>query len=141
MPTAKLYACLPAPNSVPDFAALLPQAKTGASAFPGNERILAATLCRAVRYDEALKQFDEAKKNWPFRAWDWLFMAIIHHHLGNDAEARESAAQARRWTAKAEELRVSGIAGTWDVTWFNQPERAEVEVLQREVDSMLSDGR
>jgi WD40 repeat protein/tetratricopeptide (TPR) repeat protein len=50
------------------------------------ERYLGSALYRAGRYDEAVRRLEpNAKAGGP---WDWAFLAMSHHHLGQDTEAR-----------------------------------------------------
>jgi tetratricopeptide (TPR) repeat protein len=115
------------PDSVPDFSVLLPLARVGVKEHGGGERMLAATLCRAGHYAEALEQFEQSRKVWPPRAWDWLFLAMCHHYLNQDRRAEECFANARRWITTADELHTKGQPATWDKSWFNIPERVEVQ--------------
>src|SRR5262249_49809385 len=113
-----LYGVLPSPDSVADFTALLPLARTAVGMHGGGERILAATLCRAGKFAEAIEQFRLSQRVWPPRAWDLLFMAMCHHQLGDDRRATECFRKAQDWMAKADELRTKGIKGSWEITWF-----------------------
>jgi tetratricopeptide (TPR) repeat protein len=132
-----IYGTVVVPDSVPDFSALLPLARVGIKEHPGGERMLAATLCRAGQHADALEQFERSRNVWPPRAWDWLFMAMSHHHLKQDRKAAECFANARRWFATADELHTKGQSATWDQSWFNPPERMEVRLLHREVEDLL----
>src|SRR5262249_36777495 len=92
--------CVAAPRVVPDSAALVALAKRAAGMPEGDERILMAALYRAGRYDEAVEQFNKAAgRGRPMTAWDWLFLALIQHHRGQAAEARNALARATAWSA------------------------------------------
>jgi serine/threonine protein kinase/Flp pilus assembly protein TadD len=95
-----LYTLVSQAGDSDDFAKLLPLAKLGASAWTGNERILAAALYRAGQPKEAVRQF-AAQKTYPAKAWDYLFLAMAHHKLGDKSQAMKYADRAARWMKTA----------------------------------------
>jgi len=84
-----------------------------------------AVLCRAGRFEEAVKVLREAMN---FHADvnefnDWLFLALAEHRLGHADAAKEAAVKARAAERKAK------AGPVWDV--------AEVELLDAELDAAL----
>jgi len=61
--------------------------------------VLAVALCRAGRYEEAIErcgQSIEATPPWPARPLNYPILAIAHHALGHDANARRALDQSSR---------------------------------------------
>jgi len=58
-----------------------------------------AVLYRAGRFDDAVEQLEEAvADHWKGgTAWDWFFLAMAHHELGNTADAQEWLDKAIEW--------------------------------------------
>ena len=118
------YVCVIDPQAGGDPAALVKVAARPASVNPVTRRVHAAALYRAGDTAGALKEFDAAEANFPRRAWDWLFLAMVHHRLGNAALCRqcyEKALEHQR-TPKP---------------FFDWRERYEVKTLQAEVEQIL----
>jgi hypothetical protein len=61
-----------------------------------------SALFRAGRLEEALKRFEQGQKVFEPRAWDLLFLAMIHSRLGHKTEARRFLQQADQWIAAAD---------------------------------------
>jgi tetratricopeptide (TPR) repeat protein len=59
----------------------------------------ACLLHRAGRHEDALKQWKEltAQPGYVATAHDWLFLAMTHHHLGQEVEARRYLEQSIAW--------------------------------------------
>jgi tetratricopeptide (TPR) repeat protein len=79
-----LYACVHVPEAMPapeDWLTLGRQAAVDSA----NERVLGACLVRAGDYNAAIPLLERGQG----RAWDHLFLALAHHHLGNGDDARE----------------------------------------------------
>jgi tetratricopeptide (TPR) repeat protein len=117
-----LYTCLPVRDAVPDVNRLMPIAEVAARQWPGAVRALAATLYRAGQYEECIQRFDEAAEAASPRAWDWLFIAMAHHHLGHTKMARECFDKGVNWSRQN------------PVPWT---ERAESENLRKEAEELL----
>jgi tetratricopeptide (TPR) repeat protein len=79
-----LYACLPTADALADMSALIPLTEAVANGKP-DARALGAALYRTRKYEEAIVKLNEGNQD---RAWDNLFLAMAHHHLGNAEEAR-----------------------------------------------------
>jgi tetratricopeptide (TPR) repeat protein len=112
-----LYACLPAPDALPDMAVLLPLAELAATR-KDNARLLGAALVRAGKYQAAI----EPLKKGQARAWDHLFLAMAHHHLGHTVEACQHLERATR------QVKTAG---------YPWPENMESEHLRREVEALI----
>jgi WD40 repeat protein/tRNA A-37 threonylcarbamoyl transferase component Bud32 len=98
-------------------------------------RAHAAALYRAGQDREAIQQWEEAAKFYSPRAWDWLFLAMAHHHLGEAAKAQDYLARAKDWIAKAGEAARKGSK------WMHWLEQTEVQALRREAESLLNGRR
>lgn len=85
-----VYACTACPLAGEDGLRLVALGQRAARLFAGNERACSATLYRAGAYASALTQFEVAAKAFRRRSWDWLFLAMIRHRLGDAARARQS---------------------------------------------------
>jgi WD40 repeat protein/tRNA A-37 threonylcarbamoyl transferase component Bud32 len=117
-----------APGPETEAARLVTVAERAVKDSPRNHArllTLGAALVRARRYDEAVRILDEAVADWgkDDTAWDWLFLAMAHHHLGANDLARANAEKAARWIDKA---------GT--LYWSD---RLELTLLRRETEGYL----
>lgn len=97
---------------------------------------LGAALYRARRYEDSVRTLDEAIKVWGKgdTPWDWLFLAMAHHHLGATNLAKSNFDQAARWI---EQKNVIGTEGTPSSTLF-WSDRLELSLLRREAERHLS---
>ena len=112
-------------------------AERAARIGPREDRIAAAALYRAGRFEEALARFDESRKAIIPRAWDRLFQAMAHARLGHADEARRLLDRADRWMAEADRQPTGGGDGR---RWYNRligP--LTVRLLRREAESVLLD--
>ena len=82
------YAGIYAPDAVTDLPAFIRACERSVPALAGGERVVGAALYRVGRYEQALEQFERSHKVFQPRAWDWLFLAMIHSRLGHPSEAR-----------------------------------------------------
>jgi WD40 repeat protein len=116
------YACVIDPDAGGHPKTLVALAAQAVKARKGNERLLGAALYRSGDSPAALKQFGNAGPKFG-RAWDWLFLAMIHHRLGDAANARECYDTA-----------VRQLGSERPKDW---KERIEVECLKREAEQLL----
>jgi tetratricopeptide (TPR) repeat protein len=100
---------------------------------PENPRVRAAVNYRAGRLDAALADLDRAAVVFTRRGWDFLFLAMIQHGLGREAEARESLRLAVEWTERAN--RTAGTGGY--SRWMHWTEKAEVETVLDEARALI----
>lgn len=122
--TQTAYVCVVDPHAGGDPRKLVEVAARGARRLPGALRVHAAALYRVGDFGNALTLFEEAAPHFRRRAWDWLFLAMIHHRLGDEQKARYYY-----------ELAVGNMRGAnpnWD--W---KERIEVQTLKGEADRLL----
>jgi serine/threonine protein kinase/tetratricopeptide (TPR) repeat protein len=112
-----LYACLPVPGALDDMTKLVPLAEVAAT-DKVNARVLGAALYRAGQFEAAIASLNEGQA----RAWDHLFLAMIHHRLGHKEQALEYAALADR--------QIKNEHYPW-------PENVESEQLRREAQDVL----
>ncbi len=134
-----VWTCVLAPNSVDDYAPVLVLAHRCAKLRPHDQqslRSVGAALFRAGRFDEALQALNasqcipEAAQTSP--AYGWYFLAMTHHGLGHDDEARQ-------WLDKAvehtRETLTSNKHKTGDSLTWNR--RLTLELLEREAKVLL----
>jgi tetratricopeptide (TPR) repeat protein len=130
------YACIYAPDAVPDMPALIQVCERSVRAFAGGERVVGAALYRAGRPEEALQRFEQAHKVFQPRAWDWLFLAMIHSGLGHTSEARQLLQQAEQWIVEADKAPLG--TEKEGPRWSNPTERPTIQLLRREAEALLS---
>ena len=123
------WVCALGPGALPDYARPLALAELAVSrAAPVAKHhalnTLGALLYRAGRYREAVGRLEEGLRAAKGQAvaQDWLFLAMAHHRLGEEAEARRSLAR----LAKDEP---AGGASPWV--------KLEVELLRREAEALV----
>src|SRR5205814_930391 len=80
------YACSLTAEAVTDLAGLIQVSERSTRWLASNERCVGAVLFRAGHLEEALRRFERAHKDFEPRAWDWLFLAMIHSRLGQTSE-------------------------------------------------------
>jgi tetratricopeptide (TPR) repeat protein len=130
------YACIYGPDAVVDMPSLIRVAEKAVPSHPGGERILAAVFFRAGRYEEALKCFDQSHKTFTPRAWDWLFLAMIHGRLRHPADARLMLARAGQWMAAADAAKQSNT-GDNQSGWNNEYEKPAILRLRSEAEALV----
>ncbi|MCI0743225.1 MAG: protein kinase [Gemmataceae bacterium] len=116
-------------------AKLVPIAERAVKESPQNHArllTLGAALYRAGRFDDAVQKLDEAIKVWGKgdTPWDWLFLAMAHHRLGQADLAKSNLDRAARWI---DQRTSKGASGT--LLWSN---RLELALLRREAEATLS---
>jgi WD40 repeat protein/tetratricopeptide (TPR) repeat protein len=131
---AVAWICAVGPGPVRDYGRSIALAEYAVSKVPPDRRhgvlnTLGAVLYRAGRYQEAVQRLTEgmAADKSEGLVQDWLFLAMAHHRLGQQAEAR-------RWWAKVLEHKPAGAQGPFSWDGF------EVELLRREAE-MLIEGK
>jgi hypothetical protein len=81
---------------------LIRVAERSAPGIAGSIRIVGAALYHAGRFTEALSRFEESHAIFQPRAWDWLFLAMIHAGLGHAVEVGRLLEKGERWIAEAD---------------------------------------
>jgi tetratricopeptide (TPR) repeat protein len=151
------WTCALRPDSVPQWDALIKRAeqglKKGSQPYPAHAAY-GAILYRAGKYREAIKHLHRAIQDrgelpvgesafWS-EGWNWLFLAMAHHKLGQAEEARKWLARAddciadleRQKRRQREQTRANpSAANTISVApWW---ESLELRLLRREVRAVL----
>ncbi|MBS0264698.1 MAG: protein kinase [Planctomycetes bacterium] len=121
-----LYTVLPLDQWQPSTLATLKQLNHVARESLGKERVTGAVRYRLGDYSAALSHFEDSAKIFPLVAWDYLFLAMIQHRLGNPDAARQNLALAAAWTE-------ANPKAAWT-------EKAEVEQLRREAEQLIHPG-
>jgi tetratricopeptide (TPR) repeat protein len=102
---------------------------------PNRMRLLGAALCRAGRYEDAVRTLLEATKiNGKAESFGELFLAMAYFGMGQTEQARTSLQQATRSIDQVAKAGVAGGTGNAGLAWS---ERLELRLLQREVDTVL----
>jgi WD40 repeat protein/serine/threonine protein kinase/tetratricopeptide (TPR) repeat protein len=130
------YACIYAPDAVVDMSSLIRIAEKSLMGQAGSERIVGAVLYRAGRCNEALKHFGQSHKTFKPRAWDWLFLAMIHGRLGHPDQARRMLSLANQWIAVADAIE-KGNSGDKQSGWTNDDEKSMILLLRKEAESLV----
>jgi WD40 repeat protein/ubiquitin-protein ligase len=107
-------------------------------------RELGAANYRAGKYTEALRCFEESGKHYVQIAWDWLFMAMAHQHLGHAKEARQYLDRATSWIEKANRKwpSMAWYEDSWHYvgpdSWYWSGDLIEVDTLRREAETLIN---
>jgi WD40 repeat protein/serine/threonine protein kinase/regulator of sirC expression with transglutaminase-like and TPR domain len=125
-----VYACVAAPGAAGDGVELIRLAEIAAHESRANLRAQAAALYRTDKSQAAIACFRSAAAAEPFRAWDWLFLALAHHDLGHAGDARQCLDKAVQWIEQADRPDAP-------TTWADWYERVEVQHLRLEAESLL----
>jgi len=99
--TARTY--IASPDSTKDWRKVVSQATLAANQSSGNyffQNNLAAAYYRAGQYANALTKFKRANSINSRSPWSWIFLALTHKKLGNDAEAQKWHTKFMSWWAK-----------------------------------------
>jgi WD40 repeat protein/Flp pilus assembly protein TadD len=128
------WTCVLAPDSLIEPALLVDLAGRALAQSPQQHRFLlthGAALYRAGRFPEAVAKLNKAASAWKGEgsAWDWLFLAMAHHRLGDTEQARRHLDKAVRRIDRATE------AGSAALQWS---ERLEFSLLRREAEALVN---
>ena len=129
------YAGVYASNALTNMPAFIRVCERSVPALAGGERVVGAALYRAGRYDQALERFQQSHKVIQPRAWDWLFLAMIHSRLGHPSEAGEFLRRANQWIAEAD--KAPSTTEKTGPSWMNLIERPTILILRREAEAVL----
>jgi WD40 repeat protein/tetratricopeptide (TPR) repeat protein len=131
------WLCALGPDALPDFAGAVALARTAVAAPSGEAtnrqsllNTLGAVLYRAGQHQEAISTLNEAldAHGSGGTAWDWVFLAMAHHRLGE-------ADEARRWLHKVSEAIQGNATGPLrSDAWV--PE-TELKVLHEEARALM----
>jgi tetratricopeptide (TPR) repeat protein len=123
------------PEAVADMPGLIRVAERSVPEFAGGSRIVGAALYHAGRYTEALSRFKQSQEVFQPRAWDWLFMAMIHCRLGHAEEAGRMLEKADLWITEADRS-PRHRKGT-EPCWTDASEAMAVRLLRREAEALI----
>ena len=129
------YACTLAALAVTDLPGLIQVSERSTRWVASNERVVGAVLFRAGRLKEALNRFEQAHKVVQPRAWDWLFLAMIHAGQGHTSEARRFIQQADQWIIEADHA-PSG-AEKEGPRWLDLTEKPTILLLRSEAEAVV----
>ena len=110
-----IYTCVPAPDAISEMERLSDWAKDTLKLWPGNARLQGAVAYRRGNFSAAVQYFNRTLEVADPRGWDWLFLAMSHHQLGNREQARFYLDKAANWS-----------------DYSHWTERVETEHLRRE---------
>jgi WD40 repeat protein/tRNA A-37 threonylcarbamoyl transferase component Bud32 len=136
--------CALAPNTLADPKVPLRVAEEMARKRPADyiaQAALGACLCRAGQWDKAVEQHGKAVAvhGQGGTAFDWLFLAMAHHHLGHAAEARtwlDRAAAALDRPDEEVSFEIPNLPE--EAAWLP---RLVARVVRREVEGLLRPAR
>jgi hypothetical protein len=128
-------ACCLAPDAVTDLQGLIQVSQRSTRWVASNERVVGAVFFRAGRLEEALHRFEQAHKIFQPRAWDWLFLAMIHSGMGHTSEARRCLQQADQWIDQADKPPPG--AETDGPRWSTLIEKPTIVLLRREAETLI----
>jgi tetratricopeptide (TPR) repeat protein len=131
-----LLVCVLRDDALPDMAALLPLTMIADSIWHWGEWARGAALYRAGRYEESVECFEAAANIYRPRAWDWSFLAMAHHRLGHDDDARRCQTEAARWIDAANRQTERNSRST-EPAWGNWHEPIVDPLLLQEAEELL----
>jgi WD40 repeat protein/Flp pilus assembly protein TadD len=123
------WICAIGPQAVPDLEPAVELARLAVRANPKNHyprNTLGAILIRAGQYQEAVRELNEAIKlhGRGGTSWNFLFLAMAHHQLGKQSEARS-------WLARG-----LGPNASTEIE-LNEIQRLTLQLLRREAEALL----
>jgi serine/threonine protein kinase/Flp pilus assembly protein TadD len=131
-----LLSCVLRDHALPEPARLLPLARVSDSVWHWGAGVRGAALYRARRYQESVQCFETAAKTYRPRAWDWCFLAMANHRLGNADRARGCLSEATRWIDAANHHTGDDPSGMQPV-WGGWHEPVVASLLLREAEELL----
>ncbi|HUT95370.1 MAG TPA: biotin/lipoyl-binding protein [Thermoguttaceae bacterium] len=95
-----------------------------------------AVLYRAGRFDDAAEQLEEAvADHWKGGTpWDWFFLAMAHHQLGNADDAHDWLDKAVEWMDE-DDSESGEEEGRPELGW---DQKLELEILRQEAEALLT---
>jgi serine/threonine protein kinase/Flp pilus assembly protein TadD len=129
-------ACVLEADAVPDPSQLIPLAQVAARLNRGAGRMVGAASCRAGRYEDAVRQLEDAARLLQPRCREWCFLAMAHEHLGHTAEAERCLKAAARWLAEASQPTTETLQYS-QLVWGGFTERYELPLLYAEAAALI----
>jgi WD40 repeat protein/tetratricopeptide (TPR) repeat protein len=133
------WVCSYAPDAVPDLTPAVELAAKVARSHPKKYAVLnteGAILFRAGKYAEAVARLNAACKEHPRGGgpFDYLLLALAHHRLKHDGEARDRLKEGLRLTELAEEGKLDDPTLPMPLFWI---QRLELQILRREAEKVV----
>jgi WD40 repeat protein len=130
------WTCSYAPDAVPDLTPAIELAAKVARSHPKKYAVLnteGAILFRAGKYADSEARLNAACKEHPRGGgpFDYLLLALAHHHLHHDGEAGDCLKKGLRLTDLAEEGKLDDPTLPMPLFWI---QRLELKLLRREAE-------
>jgi hypothetical protein len=128
-----------APHDVAEPAQAVQQLEKAIAARPGEacfHHTLALAHYRAGQFDQVVQGLQKSLQlGWGGHVLDWLVLAMAHHRLGQEAEARRWMDKAVQWIEQAHKANPGGAASRLPVPSLT--DHLEVLLLRREAEALL----
>jgi tetratricopeptide (TPR) repeat protein len=134
------WACALGPDAPADWPALVRSVEAAVARGPGDAQRhnkLGAVLVFAGRPEAAIRALEESIRlqGHGGNAYDWLFLAMARHRLGQAEEAKAALETARDWIAHGDERAGPDPYLPSPLTWST---RLELEILAREAEALIA---
>jgi serine/threonine protein kinase/WD40 repeat protein len=134
------WACALGPDALEDWIPMIRAVEAAVKQRPENvelRKTLGALLVRAGRAREAITALEESvrKNGHGGNAFDWLFLALAQHRLGQTESAGAALAKARDWIAHGDERALPDPYVMSPLPWYT---KLELELLLREAEGQIS---
>jgi WD40 repeat protein/tetratricopeptide (TPR) repeat protein len=136
-----VWTCILLPDAVTDFTPLVRLDEQVLAKHPRNWYFLTtlgAALYRAGRFEEATRKLDEACKAHGNggNAYNWLFLAMAQHRLGNANEGRRWLAKSSEWLESARQGKIKDKPISIPLNW---KDHFSLNLLLREAEALATD--
>jgi tetratricopeptide (TPR) repeat protein len=131
-----ILACVLTEGAVSDAAKLLPLARTAEPFWHWGPWARGAALYRAGEYEKSIACFEAATRKFRPRAWDWCFLAMAQHRLGQTDPARRSLSSAIHWIEAADRRTETDPTET-KPAWGDWHEAVVYPLLLQEAEALL----
>jgi WD40 repeat protein len=134
------WACSLGPDALVDWTSLIAAMEASVKQWPHDaemRKTLGAALVRAGRPRQAISDLEESVRlnGHGGNAFDWLFLALAHHRLGDPKRATAALAAARDWIAHGD-ARAKPDPYLWSpLRWYT---KLELELLLREAERKIT---
>jgi predicted Zn-dependent protease len=131
-----LRTCVLTDDSLEDMSRLLTVAETSDVLWHWGTWARGAAWYRAGKYQECVRCFESSAQLHVPRAWEWCFLAMAHHRLGNSADADRCLAEGQKWIDAANR-RSSDDATLTQPHWMEWGEPALYAALLQEAQALV----
>lgn len=130
------YACSLSGDVLADQERLSRLADVAAPQWHFGSWVRGAILYRTGRYEEAVRWLEAAQETYHPRAWDWAFLAMARHRLGDEVGARRCLAEASHWIKEADRAHGDDRSDSrW--AWGGYDERLVYPLVVREAERLI----